>query len=138
VLLTPEGFEEFRRRFVPKHYEPVAGRRRRFTDKQSGVTVDILVTGHYPGRGTPGPIAFPDPHDVGHVINSITYIDLVTLIQLKLAARRYQDFADVVNLIRENQLEDVFLDRLHPSVRQDFIECLEEKRREDDYISREG
>jgi len=30
------------------------------------------------------------------------------------------------------------MEKLHPSVHQDFIECLEEKRREDDYIAREG
>ena len=64
--------------------------------------------------------------------------DLVTLIQLKLAARRHQDFADVVNLIAVKKLDESFLPKLHPSVRHDFIECLEEKRREDEYIARNG
>ena len=53
--------------------------------------------------------------------------------QLKLAARRYQDFADVVSLIRENGLDEAFAARLHPSVRTDYLLCLDEKHREDEY-----
>jgi hypothetical protein len=137
VLLTREGLEAFRRLFVPKHYENVPKRARRFVDRVNGVTLDILVTGLYPGRGEPGPIAFPDPAAVRQLIRKVYYIDLPTLIQLKLAARRYQDFADVVNLISANNLDESFQQRLHKSVRQDFIECLEEKRREDEYARRE-
>ncbi len=65
------------------------------------------------------------------------FIELATLVELKLAARRYQDFADVVYLIRSNKLDESFADRLHPSVRGDYIECLEEKRREEEYQDRQ-
>lgn len=136
VLLTREGFEEFRRRYIPKNYDLVAGRPRRFIDKQNQVTVDFLLTGLYRGFKGPGPIAFPNPESVRQEINSVPYINLVTLVQLKLAVRRYQDFADVSHLIRANSLDESFLDRLHPSVRQDFIECLEENRREEEYEAR--
>jgi hypothetical protein len=138
VLLSAEGLTEFRRQFVPKNYTHVPGRSRRFVDKISKVQLDILVTGHFPGRGDPGPFAFPDPADVGEVIKKIRFINLVTLVQLKLAARRYQDFADVVALIRANELAEAFAERLDASVRGDYIECLEEKRREDEYEAREG
>jgi hypothetical protein len=33
---------------------------------------------------------------------------------------------------------DEHLDRRHPPVRSDFIECLEEKRREDEYEERQN
>ena len=56
---------------------------------------------------------------------------------LNLAAQRYRDFGDVVELIRCNNLDESFADRLHPTVRQDYIECLEEKRREDEYEARQ-
>jgi len=137
VLLTREGFEEFRRRYVPKNYDSVPGRSRRFVDKQNQVTIDILVAGNYPGFGKPGPITFPNPSDVRQVFDSVPYLDLPTLIQLKLAARRYQDFADVSHLIRANNLDESYLERLDLSVRGDFIECLEEKRREDEYEARQ-
>jgi hypothetical protein len=132
-LLTADGFAEFRRRFVPHDYEPVPRRPKRFADRANGVTFDVLVTGHFPGSGKPGPVAYPDPSAVSEVIKSISVVDLPTLIQLKLAARRYQDFGDVVNLIRTHNLDESFQSRLHPSVRRDFVNCVDERRREDEY-----
>ena len=70
------------------------------------------------------------------MIKNVSVIDLPTLIQLKIAARRHQDFGDVVNLIRVHNLDESFQVRLHPSTHRDFIECLEEKRREDEYEER--
>jgi hypothetical protein len=137
VLVTAEGLDEFRRLFVPKNYDVVPRRPRRFIDKANGIGLDFLVTGLHPGRGGPMPITFPDPAAVRQQIGDIDYIDLQTLIQLKLAARRYQDFADVVKLIDAHHLDESYLERLHPFVRQDFIECLEEKRRDDEYLARE-
>jgi hypothetical protein len=138
ILLTQEGFAEFQRLFVPRYYERVPGRPRRFVDKTNQQPLDILVTGFYPGSGKPGPIVYPDPLNVRELIQDIYYIDLVTLITLKLAARRHQDFADVVNLITVHNLDESFLNRLHSTLQRDYIECLEEKRREDDYLAREG
>lgn len=137
VLLTPEGLEQFRRIYVGTEYEPVEGRPRRFREHQSGVTVDCLVTGKFPGSGKPGPFAFPSPEEASQEIDKIQVITLPQLIQLKLAARRYYDFGDVVFLIDVHNLGESFLGQLHPSVHQDFIECLEEKRREDEYEARE-
>lgn len=138
ILLTPEGLERFRQEFVGEEYEQAAGRPRRFVERQSGVTVDCLITGRYPGSGKPGPLRFPDPTEASQEIDKIRVLTLPQLIQLKLAARRYYDFGDVVFLIRTNNLDDSFLRQLHPSVQKDFIECLEEKRREDEYLAREG
>jgi hypothetical protein len=138
LLLTPDGLEDFRRRFVPKNYLPMEGRSRRFVDRVNEVQVDFLVTGRFPGSGAPGPVAYPDPATVADVIEKVRVVNLTTLIELKLCARRHQDFADVVNLIRFNDLDEAFRDRLHPSVRRDYIECLEEKRREDEYDARNG
>ncbi len=138
LLLTPEGLEEFVKRFVTKNYSRQPQRLRRFLDRVNNVGVDILVTGLYPGSGQPGPIAFPDPTDVAETIDTVQVVNLPTLIQLKLAARRYKDFGDVVELIRFNDLDETFVDQLHASVRSDFIECLEEKRREDEYEARNG
>jgi len=138
VLLNPKGFANFCQLFVPKHYLMVPGRSRRFVDRMNNVGLDILVTGRFPGSGKPGPIAFPEPAEVCETIERCQVVDLPTLIQLKLAARRYRDFSDVVELIRFNDLDESFMDQLHSTVRQDFTECLEEKRREDEYEAREG
>jgi hypothetical protein len=137
VLLTAEGFAAFRRLFVEADYESIPDRKRRFIDRANRVNVDVLVTGLFPGSGRPGPISYPDPVDVNETIDDIRFVNLVTLVQLKLAARRYQDFGDVVALIRANDLDEAFADGLDPTVRGDYVECLEEKRREDEYDARQ-
>jgi hypothetical protein len=136
-LLTSAGIDAFRRLYVGPEFDPVPGRPRRFVDRANGITFDILVTGLFPGNGKPQPVSFPDPDDVAERIQSLQVVDLATLIELKLAARRYQDFADVVNLIAANNLDELFLEQIEPSVRGDYIECLEEKRREDEYEARQ-
>jgi hypothetical protein len=138
VLVTKEGLERFRNEILPKFYKPVEGKSRRFEERKSGVRLDCLVTGHFPGRGGPKPFAFPDPAQVAVQLEKVQVVNLPQLIQLKLAAGRYYDFGDVAFLIRVHNLDESFLPQLHPSVHQDFIECLEEKRREDEYIAREG
>ncbi|HEY8748291.1 MAG TPA: hypothetical protein VIM11_09975 [Tepidisphaeraceae bacterium] len=136
-LLTSDGFAAFRKVADDGKFDPVPGRPRRFIDRTTNVTFDVLVTGYFPGSGKPGPISYPDPLQVAQKMDELQVVDLPTLIQLKLAAHRYQDFADVVNLIGANQLDELFQDRLHTSVRADYIECLEEKRREDEYEARQ-
>ncbi len=138
VLLTKQGLDEFRARLVGVAYDPVPGRPRRFTDRENGTTIDVLVTGHYPGRGGPGPFPFPEPAEASEEKQNVRVVTLPQLIQLKLAARRYYDFGDVVFLIRVHNLDESFMEKLHPSVHKDFIECLEEKRREEEYEAREG
>jgi hypothetical protein len=137
VLLTAAGLDQFRQQMVGSFYDPVEGRSRRFVERQSGVGVDVLVTGKYPGKGSPGPIAFPDPEQTGVEIEKVKVLNLPQLIQLKLAARRHYDFGDVCLLIRAHNLDESFLEKLHPSVHRDFIECLEEKRRDDEYQARD-
>jgi hypothetical protein len=137
LLINSHGLERFRERFVGRWYEPVAGRPRRFVDRQSGVTIDVLVTGGRPGFGQPTPLRFPEPRGAARVIEKIRYLKLPRLIELKLAARRHYDFGDVVFLIRVHDLDESYLKHLHPAVHKDFLECLEEKRREDEYEARE-
>jgi hypothetical protein len=136
LLLTADGLLAFRRLVAAGEFEPVAGRPRRFRDPQTGVTFDILVSGQFPGSGAPGPVAFPDPSAVAQEVDRLRVVNLPTLIELKLAARRYQDFADVVSLIRENGLDESFAGQLHATVRGDYLLCLDEKRREDEYEAR--
>lgn len=136
-LVRTEALAKIRDLAVQGVFAAVPARPRRFIDPATRVHFDVLVTGLFPGNGKPGPISFPDPADVVQVINQLSVVNLKTLVELKLAARRFQDFADVVNLIRANDLDESFLGRLHDSIRGDFIECLDEKRREDEYERRQ-
>jgi hypothetical protein len=136
-LLSADGFREFASRLAATGFERVEKHARKFLDPATGVTFDILVTGLFPGSGRPGPISYPDPSTVAERFDDLNVVDLPTLVEMKLAARRFKDLGDVVDLIRQNGLDESFQDRLHETVRSDFIECLEEKRREDDYERRQ-
>jgi hypothetical protein len=138
LLLTADGFAALRNLVAEGVFDAEPGRPRRFMDRATGVWFDILVTGLFPGSGLPGPIAYPDPTQVSQTIDKLKVVNLPTLVQLKLAAGRYQDFADVVNLIRANQLDESFQNHLHPSIHADYIECVEEMRREDEYEARQN
>ncbi|MBX6314132.1 MAG: hypothetical protein IRY99_14635 [Isosphaeraceae bacterium] len=137
-LLNQEGYERFLKRLDHEELDPVPDRPRRFIDRDNGVPVNLLITGHYPGPGKPGPIVYPDPGDVAVIIEDIRVVDLPTLIDLKLAAGRFRDLADVVELIKIHDLDENFAERLHPALRRKYLACLEEKRSEDEHEILEG
>ena len=136
-LVATESMPRIRELVAQGVFGAVPGRPRRFVDPATGVNFDVLVTGMFPGNGDPGPIAFPDPASVTQLVNQLPVVNLKTLVELKLAAGRHKNFADVVDLIRANDLDESFRSELHPSVHPDFIECLEEKGREDEYERRQ-
>jgi hypothetical protein len=138
VLLTRAGFSDFRERFVPKKYGTVPNRPRWFVDLANEIRVSIRVTGSFPGSGEPGPIAFPSPEQVSETIPNIRVVNFRTLVQLKLAAGRYQDLAEVISLIRVHNLDESFAERLHRSLHPRYSECLEARRREDEWNAAHG
>lgn len=135
LLLTSDGIEAFRRLFVPKHYRPVEGRPRRFIDQANELTIEIRVTGLHPGYGPGGLLTYPDPANVRERIDSIWYVNLSTLIELKLANRRSADSADVVSLAARHNLDESYQARLHPAVRRGFASCIEEIHREMEFLA---
>ena len=74
-------------------------------DTESGVRVEFLVTGQFPGDGKPKPVAFPDPARVAFEKDGVKYLSLPALIELKLASGmtnpvRLKDLADVMELVK--------------------------------------
>lgn len=138
VLLSPQGFLEFGRRFVPALYTALPGRPRRFTDRTNPAPVNFFLAGHHPGIDRRGPVAYPDPVDVREARDGISYVNLATFIEMKLAAGRFQDLADVVSLIAAHHLDDSFANDLHPSLRSEYLGCLEETSRQLEFEMRNG
>jgi len=101
-------------------------------DTENGVRIEFLVTGGFPGDGKPKPVAFPDPAAVGVESEGITYINLPTLIDLKLASgmtggiHRGKDLIDVVELIKATKLPATLADQLNPFVRARYLEMWSE------------
>ena len=124
LLLTPEGLERFHERLLGRGYRlAFEGAKKTFRDTETGVRLEILTTGEYPGDGRPKPVAFPDPGAPGVTVDrgGIRVIVLERLIELKLASgmtapHRLRDLADVQDLIGRLDLPVGLAERLDASV----------------------
>lgn len=133
LLLAPSGLEQFRQRLVGRGYRPAfseAGKT--FRDTETGVRIEIVTSGEYPGDGLPKPVAFPDPADPGvtEEKKGIRVVTLEKLIELKLASgmtapHRLRDLADVQDLIVRLALPLAFSGRLNPWVQTAFRDLWE-------------
>ena len=128
ILLTPEGLTAVHAALEGLGYVPPFAGSKNLRDTATGVRIEFLVSGGFPGDGKPKPVAFPDPSKVGTEIGGIQYVGLPTLIELKLASGmtggvgRLKDLADVVELIRSLSLLEQFSECLNPYVREKFLE----------------
>ena len=126
VLVTPEGLKQIHDSLEGLGYVRPFPASKNLRDAETGVRIDFLVSGQYPGEGTPGPVAFPVPRDVSKVIEGVRYIDLVPFIQLKLASgqasHRGRDLDDIQDLIRVQGLPRELADQLHPSLRDAYLQ----------------
>jgi hypothetical protein len=96
-------------------------------DTETGVAVDLVVAGDFPGDGRPQPVTFPDPATGTVEVGGVRYVTLETLVELKLASgqtspHRLRDLADVQALLAELSLPRELAARLHPSVRAKYDE----------------
>ena len=105
---------------------PFAGSRD-LRDTETGVRIEFLVAGQFPGDGKEKPVAFPDPSAASVEIDGLRYVSLEKLVELKLASGmsnpgRIRDLADVQELIRVLRLDEAFAGKLHPYVRAKYVE----------------
>jgi hypothetical protein len=138
ILLTSDGLEAFRNCFVPEDYEADARRMRRFLDRRTATPVDVALKGSFAGPDKVRGLSYPDPCSVRVRIDDLWVADLTALIQIKLAIGRYCDLGDVAGLIRSNRLDATLAERLHPWLRREYVNCLAENGREDEYEARQG
>jgi len=127
VLVTSKGLEAAHKELEGRGYLPAFPGSRGLRDTQTGVRIEFVVTGQYPGDGKPKPVAFPLPEATSIEIGGVRYVRLNTLIELKLASGmthpgRLRDLADVQELIRTLGLRSEFAEQLHPYVREKFHE----------------
>jgi len=143
VLLTPGGLAEFKAQCLGLGYVTAfPGANKTFRAAGTGVRIEVITTGEYPGDGLPKPVSFPDPAEVSVEIGGIRVIALERLVELKLAsgmtaAHRLRDLSDVLDLIRALRLPSDFGGRLDASVRSMYDE-LWEKAQAPDRVQEEG
>ncbi len=125
--------ECFRQRLVGRGYRPAfSGAEKTFHDTETGVRIEIVTTGEYPGDGLPKPVAFPDPTTPGVTVEreGICVVTLEKLIELKLASgisasHRLRDLADVQDLIARLGLPLALADQLDSSVQAAYRDLWE-------------
>jgi hypothetical protein len=128
LVLTREGLEKFHQELIGLGYAPAfPGARKRLRSVTEGVSIDVMTTGEYPGDGTPKPVSMPEPSLASIEIDGVKIVTLEKLIELKLASGmtatdRLKDLADVQELIKIRSLTKDFAFRLHPYVRDKFLE----------------
>ena len=126
VLVTRESLERIHNELSGRGYLPPFKKSKNLRDTESGVRIDFIITGGYPGDGKPGPIAFPDPADVSCEIDGMSFVELPKLVELKLASgqspARHKDIGDAQEMIRVLKLPKEFAEQLHPSLRDAYLE----------------
>lgn len=127
ILITPKGLERAHEKLVGLGYRPAFEKSKNLRDTRTGVQIELITTGGFPGDGKPKPVAFPDPDTVGVEIDGVRYVNLPTLVELKLASGmtnpgRLRDLADVQELIRALKLANDFAEGLHAYVQAKFRE----------------
>src|ERR1043166_153079 len=127
LLVTPGELKKIHESLDGLGYVPPFQGSKQLRDAETGVLVEFLTTGDYPGDGKAKPVAFPDPTEAGVAIEGIQFLKLPVLIELKLAsgmtnAGRLKDLADVQELIRALDLPMSFADNLNPYVQEKYRE----------------
>ncbi len=139
ILIREEDLARFKERHIGLGWVDKFEGSKNFRDAVCNVNIDALLVGEYPGDGLPKPVAFPAPETVAQAgEEGIPYISLKTLLELKLAsgmtaAHHLQDKADVIQLIRVNQLPPDYVKTLDPYVAEAFRELWQAAQIDDDY-----
>ena len=114
ILVTKDSLKLIHKKLRGLGYLPPFETSKNFRDTEYGVKMKFLVTGGYPGDGKEKPVSFPDPKTVSQEVDGVDYINLETIVELKLASGmtapgRLKDLADVMELIKVLNLPAEFV-----------------------------
>ncbi len=136
LLVSPDGLKRLHEALEGRGYRPPFEGSKQLRDTDTGVRIEFLVTGGFPGDGKPKSVQFPDPAQASVIRDGIRYIDLAKLIELKLASgmtggvHRLKDLGDVVALISVLNLTKELSEQLDPFVREKYAELWDGTRLE--------
>ena len=127
LLVSADGLQRIHDQLEGLGYVRPFPQSKQLRDTSTGVRIEFLVSGQYPGDGKPKPVAFPDPTGQTVEVNGIPVLRLPALIELKIASGmtspgRLKDLADVQELIRVLKLPADFVGQLNPYVQEKYAE----------------
>jgi hypothetical protein len=124
VLVTREGLHKIHDSLEGRGYVKPFEASKNLRDAKTGVKIDFLISGQFPGDGKPGPVAFPVPSRVAVEKEGIRVVSLARLVELKLAsgqaAHRVKDLGDAQELIQHLNLPEELADELDQSLREEY------------------
>jgi len=130
VLVTREGLAKIHEALEGRGYVKPFAASKNLRDTRTGMKIDFLVSGQFPGDGKPGPIVFPDPRVASVDRDGIRVLSLPKWTELKLVSGRLparrRDWADVQDAIKALKLERDFADQLDLSLRESFHQLWDE------------
>jgi len=127
ILVNRDGLKQIHNQLEGLGYIPPFTGSKNLRDTDSGVKIEFIVAGDYPGDGQPKPVSFPEPATVAESIDGMSFLNVTALVELKLASgqtnpRRGKDLVDVQELIAILQLPEEFAERLNPFVQDKYRE----------------
>jgi hypothetical protein len=127
ILVNADGLRQVHANLEGRGYLPPFAGSKHLRDADTGVRIEFLTSGDYPGDGKPKPVAFPEPASARDTIDGIPCLALPQLVELKLASGmtnpgRLKDLADVQEMIAVLGLGEDFAERLNPFVREKYRE----------------
>ena len=129
IALPADQIDEFRQVAAVSGFDllPIKpGRWPKQVHRETKVQVDILPEGARPGTAKQlAPTTIPHPSDMGATSGRLRYMNLPRLIELKLAAGRPQDEADVAALLRANELQVPQLRAHVGSIHADYLAAFD-------------
>jgi hypothetical protein len=129
ILVTKDDLKLIHEKLEGLGYLPPFEKSKHLRDTDTGVKIEFLTTGEFPGDGKPKPVAFPNPAAVRVEAAGVWFLSLPALIELKLASGitnplRGKDIVDVQELIAILNLNEEFAAGLNPFVRDKFVELI--------------
>ena len=132
ILVTADGLKTIHEKLDGLGYVRPFAASKNLRDADTGVRVEFLITGQFPGSGKSGPIAFPNPHNGSEIRDGIRILTVPRLVELKLASSvapgRRKDLGDVQELIKVLNLPFELGLAIHESVRPLYEELWNEVR----------
>lgn len=128
IVLPADRIDEFLRVSAVAGFEVIPtppGNWPKMRHKDTGIQVDILPEGERPGtKARPAPTTSPHPLRLGATPGKLVYIFLPALVELKLAAGRACDEADIVELMRANPEAESSIRQHVAGVHADYATAL--------------
>ena len=127
ILVSRDDLKRIHSSLSGRGYLPLFSGSKNLRDTQTGVRVEFLLQGGFPGDGKEKPVSFPAPDSVAETHGGIQFLNLSAIVELKLAsgmsgADRMKDLADVQELIKLLSLPNDFGKQLSPYVQEKYDE----------------